>query len=207
MTASRLHIQIVAALTVAVFAVGIWASGDTLRFQWLRFYSAAVLCAVVALAVWDQWLWRLPIVQRIGGVPRDLHGTWRGSLEAYWVGPDGVRPAKRAYLVVRQTASKVSVILLTDESRSASSLATVSSDVAMPTLDYMYLNRPDTHLEAQSRMHYGSASLDVSGRPAARLRGRYWTNRDSRGQCDFLERIQRLADDYDEAERLFRVVG
>ena len=105
--------------------------------------------------------------------------------------------------MVRQSASGVSVVLLTDESRSTSSLATVSSDGVTASLDYMYLNRPDSRVEQRSRMHHGSASLDIVGQPASRLRGRYWTNRDSRGEVDFDRRVLRMAEDYQDAERAF----
>ena len=67
----------------------------------------------------------------------------------------------------------------------------------------MYLNRPDSSVEHRSRMHHGSASLDITGAPATRLRGRYWTDRDSEGELDFRERNRMLADDYDEADALF----
>lgn len=48
---------------------------------------------------------------------------------------------KDEYLVVRQTASLVSVKLLTDESKSSSSLAAVSIVDSSSVLDSLYLNR------------------------------------------------------------------
>ena len=201
---SRLNIQIITALVVAVFAVGIWASGDTPRLQWLRYYSAAVMVVLLALSAWNHWLWRLPLLQGVAKIPRDIRGTWRGSLDFFWKeDTDSSPPKKAVYLVVRQSAWRVSVVLFTNESRSTSSLATVSSDGVTASLDYMYLNRPDSRLEKQSRIHHGSASLDIVGRPASRLRGRYWTNRDSRGELDFTERVPRIAEDYQEAQRAF----
>lgn len=202
---SRIRVQIIAALVIMVFVAGIWISGDTPRFQWLRFYSAAVMVVLLALAAWDYWLWRLPLVQRVARVPRDIHGTWKGSLDSFWKDAAGSSPPKKTvYLVVRQSAWRVSVVLITDESRSTSSLARVLSDGVTASLEYMFLNRPDSRVEAQSRMHHGSASLDITGRPATRLRGRYWTNRDSRGELDFKERVLRIVEDYEEAERAFR---
>jgi hypothetical protein len=58
-------------------------------------------------------------------------------------------------------------------------------------------------VEHRSRMHHGSAVLDVSGRPAARLKGRYWTDRDSKGELEFVERNKKLADDFAEAMSYF----
>src|SRR6267143_6218132 len=152
---SRIRVQMIVALVIIVFAAGIWVSGDTPQLQWLRFYSVAVVVVLLALAAWDNWLWRLPLVQRVASVPRDIRGTWKGDLDSFWKDDTGSSsPKKTAYLVVRQSAWRVSVVLLTDESRSASSLATVSSDGVTVSLDYMYLNWPDLQVEKRSRIHH-----------------------------------------------------
>jgi hypothetical protein len=201
----RPAVQVVAAVVVAVFALGIWASGDRVNVGWLKFFSAAVLAAVAVLALWDRWLWKLGWIQRIPHVPRNLNGTWQGKLASLWIDPGTGEqlPEKAAYLVVRQTASTVSVTLLTDESRSKSSLALVSALDGAASLDYMYLNQPDTQVEHRSRMHHGSTSLLVTGCPATRLKGRYWTDRDTRGELDFSARRTGSADDYEQAAAFF----
>jgi hypothetical protein len=95
------------------------------------------------------------------------------------------------------------VKLLTDESTSTSSLGQVSSLDGAFVLAYLYLNKPEMRVEHQSRMHHGSAVLDISGSPANHLKGRYWTDRDSKGELDFAERVNKLADDFGSATRLF----
>lgn len=201
----RLAVQVVAAVVVAVFAFGIWASGDKVNVGWLKFFSAAVVAAGVVLALWERVLWKLPLSQRFSGVPRNLNGTWKGTLTSLWINPEtgATPPPKVAYLVIRQTASVVSATLLTDESRSRSSHGIVLTADGAAALDYMYFNRPDTSVEHRSRMHHGSASLDITGCPATRLRGRYWTDRDTKGELDFAEHRSKTSDDFDEAGRLF----
>lgn len=201
----RLFVQVVAAVVVLVFAIGIWATGGSVSLGWLRFFSIAVLAALAVLSLWDNALWKLPAVQRMKSVPPDLRGTWRGTLTSQWEDREDekVSPPKPAYLVIRQSASSVSAILLTDESRSVSSLAVVSGSDGSVSLDYIYLNRPESRFEHRSRIHHGCALLDVTGRPAKRLRGRYWTDRDSKGELDFRERTNKSADDFDDAVALF----
>jgi SMODS-associating 2TM, beta-strand rich effector domain len=157
------------------------------------------------LALWDRWLWRLSWIQRSRKVARDLNGTWKGSLVSFWSDPETGKqiPEKDVYLVIRQRTSAVSVTLLTDESRSKSSLAVVSIVDGDSSLDYLYLNRPNSRFEHRSRMHHGSTSLDVTGCPATRLKGRYWTDRDTKGELDFIERRSQRAEDFDEAAALF----
>lgn len=192
-------------VVVGVFAAGIWSTDGQLQAGWLRFYSLAVLAAILVLALWDHLLWRWALAQKVAAVPRDLRGTWRGTLTSFWIDPDTQisPPPKTVYLVVRQSSSALSVVLLTDESWSKSSLASVTSDGTTVSLDYMYLNFPDSRFEERSRIHHGSASFSVAGRPAERLRGRYWTNRDSRGELLFDARARGLADDFRAAEDLF----
>ena len=201
---SRTQARFIVALVILVFAVGILASGGKVDATWLRFYSAAVTSVLLGLALWEYWIWRWPLIQLIPGTPRNIRGTWKGELETFWKDEHGVTPPRKtAFLVVRQSASKLSVVLLTNESRSSSTLSTVSTDRAGVSLDYMYLNWPDARVEDRSRIHHGSASLVVSGAPATRLRGRYWTSRDTRGELDFRSHVQHLADDYESATRLF----
>jgi hypothetical protein len=205
----RTQAQVAAAVVVAVFAVGIWASGGHLHSAWLRFYSISVTVLLILLGLWDRFLWRLPLAQALAGVPRNLRGTWRGELASHWVDPSiGTSPpTKTVYLVVRQTASAVTVSMLTDESASRSSFGRVTSASDEICLDYMYLNTPDNSLQHRSRIHHGSTSLKVSGKPAARLRGHYWTDRDSRGDLDFTLRTPKLADDFATAEALFQTAS
>ncbi|GAB3890186.1 hypothetical protein GCM10029964_061290 [Kibdelosporangium lantanae] len=106
--------------------------------------------------------------------------------------------------MVHQTATLVSIKLFTDESRSTSTVADVSMVDGLPVLTYVYLNRPAMRVEDRSRMHHGSTALDVSGRPPSLLKGRYWTDRDSKGELEFTRWHKGLADDFAEAARYFR---
>jgi hypothetical protein len=200
-------VRLVATVVVIVFAVGIWGTGGKPTLEWLHFFSAAVLISTGLMWLWETILWKLPMAQRYRAVPRDVGGTWKGTLESFWKDPatGAMAAPKPAYLVVRQTASTVSVVLLTDESRSVSSLAAVSNHSDLGSLDYLYLNRPDSRLEDRSRIHHGSTTLDITGRPATRLRGHYWTDRESKGELDFAQRTKRAADDFTQASTFFDV--
>jgi hypothetical protein len=200
-----LVIRLVVGIVVAVFVVGTWVTSRRVDLGWLKYFSTAVFVATAVLAIWDQWAWRIPIVQQLPGVPRCVRGTWKGTLTSFWTDPaTGNRIApKQAYLVVKQTATSVSAKMITDESKSASSLAQVFQGDGSFVLAYMYLNKPDMRVEDRSRMHHGSTVLDISGLPASRLKGRYWTDRDTKGELDFHERSRKLADDFPGAVSLF----
>ncbi len=199
-------IRVIVAVVVVVFLIGTWVQDGRPDLTALKLFSAAVLASTLIHNLWDFWLWQLPLIQKIPGVRRSIRGTWKGTLTSLWVNPATGKtpPPKTVFVVVRQTASLVTVKLLTDESKSRSALATVSEVDGSFLLTYLYLNKPDMRVEHHSRMHHGSTVLDVSGNPARRLKGRYWTDRDSKGELDFGERIpKRLADDFAEAAKLF----
>lgn len=198
-------IRVMVAVVVVVFVVGTWLQQGQLDLALLKFFSIAVLVSTAVFNLWDFWVWRLSFVQRIPGVPRSIRGTWKGTLSSFWVDPvTGKSPdPKDAYLVVRQTGSWVVVKLLTDESRSTSALADVSEVDRSFVLTYLYLNKPDMRVEHRSRMHHGSSVFDISGCPARRLKGRYWTDRDSKGELEFSQRSKKLADDFAEAASFF----
>lgn len=203
---SRSRVQIAVALVVAVFAVGIWLTGGSIQPVWLRFYSAAVLVLTVAGIVWERWLWSTGLAQKMPGVPPDLRGTWKGKLKSEWTSPEtgeGIRP-KTAYVAIRQTASTVSVTQLTDESRSRSSMARVHSEPDLVSLELMFHNNPDSHLQSRSNRHDGASVLVVTNRPANRLKGKYWSDRPTKGELDFTDRRPQIADDYEQAKRLFK---
>ena len=197
--------QIVAAVVALVFAGGLWLSGSVADPAWFRYYSIGVFAATLLLTVWDRWLWRLPLLRHLDAVPPKISGTWRGTLESAWVDPatGATPPSKTVYLVVQQRYSFIAVVLRTDESLSHSTLARITTSDGIASLDYMYLGQPDILIEDRSRMHHGATSLQISGSPCTRLRGRYWTDRDSKGALDFTEHRPGLASDYEDAERLF----
>lgn len=201
----KILIRVSAFIVVGVLTAGIWIQSGEVDIAWIRYLSAGIFLATVLISVWDLWLWRIPLIQRIPRVPRNIRGTWKGDLQSLWVDPTtGSRPiAKCAYIAIRQTSSIISVRLFTDESQSQSSLADLTVDDGISALEYMYLNKPKIHLEDRSRMHHGSTVLQVTGNPAKRLEGRYWTDRDTRGSLQFQERVRKIADDYLDAQEIY----
>ncbi len=200
-----LAIRITVAVVAAVFMIGSWAkTGDPL-VSLLSLFSAAVFVVSFAFALWDKWFWKIPLVQRIPTVPRNICGTWRGTLDSMWVNPNtGESPSqKTVYVVVRQTASSVTVTLISDESKSKSSLSQVKHEDGEWLLHYIYSNEPHVAVRGRSPIHHGSGVLSLVGNPVAKISGSYWTDRDSKGFIELIGHTRRVATDFSEAEALF----
>lgn len=202
---NRLIVNAIASVVASVFAFGVWLSDDPKNFGWLRFYSAAVLLVTLLLMLWEHWVWRWPIIQRIPKIPRSVRGTWKGEIKSHWIDPSTGAPVspKAIFLVVRQTASTVKVDIHTDESTSRSGIGSVQQVGGSWTLDYMYLNTPLLSVQDRSRIHHGSCSLQLAGLPTVRMAGQYWTDRDSKGELTFADHRVKLADDYRDAIDMF----
>ena len=201
----RPYIQIIAGVVALIYTILLWKSGITPEVRWLRGYSIAVLVAVALWGAWDRWIWRVSLFQRMQFVPPRILGTWKGELRSHWTDPDTeVRPPRKyVYLVIKQTFSSVSVMLLTDESQSQS-YSLLAKATKENGLGYLYLNEPEMDADESSHMHRGAAIFRLSDTPVALLRGRYWTDRETTGELVFKERCPKLADDYEMAAALFR---
>ena len=201
---SPLEIRVTSATTIVVVVGGLWLGGGDWKIEFFRLYGVSVFMAVVLLTIWERVVWRWEIVQRLNLAPSDISGTWRGTLTSFWEDPStgDSPPPKTVYLVVRQTASTVRATLLTDESMSHSTLASVVRGEA-PRVDYFFVNEPDVRCQVRSRTHRGSASLHVVGKPAERLKGHYSTDRQSWGELHFDSQNRAFPEDHSGAEALF----
>lgn len=198
-------VRVIAGVVIVVLAIQNWMQGGQLDFGLSKSFSTAVLVATFVLALWETWLWRLPLAQKITGTPRCIRGTWRGVRRSLWVDPQtGKHPAPMTvYLTVRQSASYIAIRFYNEESKSTSSVASLKMTDGACELLYMYVNEPDPCHELRIHMHRGSVSLNLSGNPVRRMVGRYWTDRDTKGELDFTERVKEIADDFDAAAGLF----
>lgn len=202
---SGLLLRIIAIIISAVFVVAIWITTGRFEPSFLQFFSIAVLVCSLLLFIWDRWAWKLSIFQAIPGVTRDISGTWETTLESLWVDPaTGKSPdPKTVYIIVRQTSSSASVTLISNESKSKSSLARVVREDGSWLLHYLYTNEPHVDLRVKSPIHHGSGVLSITGSPAKRIAGSYWTDRDSKGKLALARRSKKYAEDFEEGIELF----
>lgn len=157
--------------------------------------------------LYERWGWRWGPLHDIGLLTTPVViGTWRGTLESLWQDPKtGQRPdPKTVYLAVGQTATSVSVRLLTDESSSDQIAGGITpAESCFPAISHNYRNKPQLELRQQiSLIHYGAAIIEIEGRPATGLNGEYWTDRNSSGTFTFREHAPSVAQTFAQAQQL-----
>src|SRR5262249_39835583 len=154
----------------------------------------------------DHFLWRIPGVGRKLSKRPDIRGTWRGQLASNWENPETgqrIDPDPEVYLVVRQTFWSVSANLITKESKSCSTTATIEDDGCG---QYQFVaqdrNTPRASVRERSEVHHGSFKLDIGGEPVDRLEGYYWTDRNTMGELEFDQRSGKAVDSFTHAQGL-----
>lgn len=122
----------------------------------------------------DRWIWKVPAVQKILGIP-DLNGEWEctgetkdeaGAVKFHWT----------ATVRITQTWEKIMVYLDTGQSRSRSKSASLIKE---PGRGYvlMYSYRNDPRLgEPELRSHVGYCELDLS-EDLTKAEGEYFNNK------------------------------
>lgn len=175
--------------------------GIDIQASWLTSLGGVAGVVVVAFFVFEHYLWRAPIVRRFVH-RRIIRGTWRGTLATSWRDrKTGQPPAPMdAYLVINQSYSSISMLLMTQESSSRSIAASLSDPArGQCTVSGVYMNTPRLLIQDRSRIHRGALILEVSGDPPARLEGCYFTDRDTKGELIFDARSPQLHEDFGSA--------
>jgi hypothetical protein len=145
-------------------------------YTWFIDYPS--ILGFFGLNIWtfNNVLWKTRLVQNADWllIP-NLTGTWDAEIMS---SSDGFQTPIQSQITIKQTASKISISLITPTSISNSVHASV-----LPTgnpgnfeLIYTYMNRPNADSPSTMNIHYGTAIYQVSGRGKI-LEGIYYTGR------------------------------
>ncbi|MBX7500646.1 hypothetical protein K3181_04250 [Qipengyuania sp. YG27] len=201
--------QITAFLTLSVtFWVGLLAlKGTPLSWEMLAPFGTVVGAVSGVMLLFDAWAWKLPIFRGWLIKRPYVHGTWKVELQSDWVNPEtneGV-PTIHCFLVVRQTASQISLRLITEESSSETVSAGVEacSDGTFE-ISCAYRNKPKSMYRYRSQIHYGAMLLSVESATPTRLEGEYWTDRKTTGSVTLTDRKSKTPMTFNEAQALYQ---
>ena len=150
--------------------------------------SAAFWLSLVAW-FFSECAWRSIIFRKWLVLVPDLNGTWKGSLQSDWMNPKTEAPPRPigAYMVIRQSLFSISCVQITAESKSWSRSSAISMDSKnqRKSLDFIYSNEPEVLLGSQSADHEGACSLEIIDGDTRKLKGKYWTLRNTKGSMEF----------------------
>ena len=161
---------------------------------------------LLIIALFVKWGWRFNIFRGWLVPFPNLNGTWVGSIYSDWVNPEtGEKPEPiPVMLTIKQSFFHISCVMHTGEMNSSSYSEgfVIDADRQIKLLAYSYTSRPRVSLSERSTPHDGTAVFQIIEYPSKKLKGRYWTERMTKGEIilefhssDILEE---LPDDFGE---------
>ena len=177
-----------------------------LNTDFLKPFGTVVGIIALFVTLFNKYMWSWKIFKGWYVKRPDIRGTWKVELKSSWVNPETGKetPPIYGYAVVRQTLTFLSVRLMTKESRSvlvAHSIEQQEDDDLFKLIG-VYRNEPKIELQGvRSEIHHGSFALEVHGAPVYELQGHYWTDRGTKGGMALMNKVEKLYDTYDQAQR------
>jgi len=127
MRLTRLQLQAILYLAGGLWIAALILSGTALPAGFYRPVGVVIAAVLLVVGAFETLVWRLRILHPWFVATPVLRGTWRGELSTMWIDPVTGQPPAPAlvFLVVRQTLSRLSVRLLTQETAST----TLAADI------------------------------------------------------------------------------
>ncbi len=203
---TRIQISAFLVLSVATWAISLWLQGISLTWEMLAPFSTVVGTVSLALLIFDTWAWKWFIFRGWLIKRPILCGTWKTTLQSDWVNPETgevIGPIE-CFMIMRQTATKLDISLVTPESRSQ----TVSAGIEICRdgtfeISSTYRNKPRSMFRKRSEVHYGAVLLSAETATPKALSGEYWTDRKTTGNLNLVDRNPKTCLTFEEAVALF----
>lgn len=185
--------RITIGLAAAISAGIIWITGGDLDSELIRPVVTAASVVTILLLVFDQWLWRWPVIRSLHKRPV-LHGTWKAELKTTFEERAG-SPIE-CYLVINQTYSKICVRMLFDRSQSKSMSGDLVNEGGACMLYYVFRSEKHATEPTTNPPSRGAAVMTVGRKPALHLEGDYWMDVATKGRVETVGRSKHLFDTY-----------
>ena len=141
---------------------------------------------LLVIAIFVKWGWKLKIFRGCLVPFPNLNGTWTGLIFSDWKNPEtGEKPAPiPVMLTVNQSFFHISCMMRTSEMESSSYAEgfLIDSDRQLKKIAYSYTSKPRLSLSERSIPHDGTAVFQIIEKPKQKLKGRYWTERLTKGE-------------------------
>ncbi len=177
-------------LTILVWIIILMVKGIEVANGWAAIKEIPTVVGwLTPFALWfasTGWRWR--IFKGWLVLTPDLNGTWEGDIRSEWIDPHTGQkiPSIKTYLIIKQTLFDIHCCQITQESKSYSRAATIqrSPDGNISVIEFTYSNTPKVSVHYRSRSHDGACTLDVITGRQRKLIGKYWTDRNTKGEIE-----------------------
>lgn len=141
---------------------------------------------LLVIAVFVKWGWRFKAFRGWLVPFPNLNGTWIGFINSDWKNPStGEKPPPiPVMLTVNQSFFHISCVMRTSEMESSSYSEgfLIDADRQIKQVAFSYTSKPRLSLRERSTPHDGTAVFQIIEKPKLKLAGRYWTERQTKGE-------------------------
>jgi SMODS-associating 2TM, beta-strand rich effector domain len=185
----RIHVGAIVIVAVTTMLVALYLSGEAVSWTWLKSIGASVAATYGATQVFNRFLWRVRLLQGWFVKRPHLWGDWDVTITSLWADPVyKSRPEPiEATFSIKQTYASVHMRMKSKESKGELlSAGIVANGDGSYRLVGTFRNEPDLSIRGRSQIHHGALMLDIEGPPNEphRLRGHYWTDRETMGEIE-----------------------
>ena len=170
---------VIRCLPSASSLIDFWKNGEffQLTYSVVGYLGEALAVGFVFVKLFDLWIWRWKIICKLHKTPV-LAKTYRGKLLS-----DYDNKTYKGTISITQTFSKVNVKFKSNESSSYSITASIICNNDVNQLVYTYQNDPKVTIQERSRIHHGTAILNIDN--VDKIEGTYFTERGTAGNMTF----------------------
>lgn len=203
---SKLHLTTLLIISALVGGLVLLINGVDIKISWLSAVSTTITVTSFILLGFEHWFWRWRFLHGWFVEKPDIRGTWKVTLQTTWKNPNtgNLPPEIEAYLSVRQTYSHLSFRLMTAEQNSELISSSIQrAEDGTYRISGVYLSQPRLSVRDHSPIHFGALVIAVVGDPTTALRGHYWTDRNSSGEFNAIEKKSKIFPDFLSAQQSF----
>ena len=197
-------------IAAAIMAIFLIVDGVAVEIGWMKYVQTLGSVLFLAVFAFDKWIWRWKLLKGWFVKRPHIWGTWRVTIRSSYKKPgtDDVLPIIEGYMVVWQVYSRIRMKLFTKESASESLVAErIEKEDDSYELAVLYWNVPRLSVRDRSSIHLGGMILTVEEEPDSRMHGSYWTDRDTSGEIEMVDRRVSSFNSFEAAAKAFRVHG
>jgi hypothetical protein len=138
------------------------------------------------IAIFTNWAWKFKIFKGWLVTCPDLNGSWVGFIHSDWKNNEKGQNVQAipVLLNIKQSLFNLSCSMRTTEMESSSHSEgfLIDPDRQLKKIAYSYFCKPRISLSDRSIAHNGAVIFNIIEKPAKRLEGIYWTDRNSKGE-------------------------
>ncbi len=201
---SKIFVGLLLVISVVVWIILLLISGMPLCFSWDAFKKLPTVLSfdLLLLGLFVKCFWKAKCFYKWLVPFPDLNGTWQGSIQTAWKNPEtGEIPGPiPVILTIKQSFTHINCVMRTAEMTSRSYLADfwLNDDEQIRMLGYSYHSKPLPSVQNRSHPHDGTMIFNVIGDPVEKLKGTYWTERQTKGEVVLSFREKRQLEEFPE---------